>query len=417
MVDLLECTVMPYAWGSRSAIAELSGRPSPASGPEAELWMGAHPMAPSRLSRDGTRRGLAEVISESASRELGSEVASSFGPRLPFLLKVLAAAQPLSLQAHPDAARAKAGFEEEDARGIPRDAPTRSYKDTSHKPELLCALVPVDALCGFRRVSDTLRLFDELGVKELEPVLAPLRASPDAKGLATVFRALMTMPAGEASRLVRATVAASSTRGLSTSFPREHAWAVRLDTLYTGDIGVVSALLLNLVHLDIGQALYLGAGNLHAYLDGVGVEIMASSDNVLRGGLTKKHVDVAELLRVLDFTDGPVVPVNARRVDEHERVWDTPAREFRLSAITLGATSSSTQTPSAGPVTRDVRGPEILLCTEGTVTLTPSDGSPPITLRRGSSAFVAGSTGRYTVRLENSTERGASLYRATVNLT
>lgn len=411
MVDLLECTVMPYAWGSRTAIAELTGRASPASGPEAELWMGAHPMAPSRLSRAGASRGLAEIIAESATRELGPEVVRSFGPHLPFLLKVLAAAQPLSLQAHPNEAQARAGFDDEDRRGIPRDAATRSYKDASHKPELLCALVPVDALCGFRRADDTLRLFDELEVAELEPVLAPLRASPDRKGLAAVFGALMTLPAEEGARLVRATAFASKERGPRTSFAREHAWAVRLDALYPGDVGVVSALLLNLVHLDTGEALYLGAGHLHAYLDGVGIEIMASSDNVLRGGLTKKHVDVAELMRVLDFADGPVLPVRARRIDDHERVWDTPAREFRLSAIDVAGGAS---------VRREVRGPEIVLCTAGSAVIVPGDGSPEVALARGRSAFVPASTGSYTVRGgdgENRAKHGACLYRATVNLT
>jgi mannose-6-phosphate isomerase len=410
MVDLLDCTIMPYAWGSRTAIAELTGRASPSSSPEAELWMGAHPMAPSRLARTGGDaqagpRALTELIAENAARELGTDIAKSFGPRLPFLLKVLAAEQPLSLQAHPNADQAKLGFEEEDRRGIARDAATRSYKDASHKPELLCALVPVDALCGFRRVADTLRLFDELGVRELEPVLAPLRASADPKGLAAVFGALMTMPSAEGSRLVRAVVAACSNMSASTStFAREYAWATKLDALYPGDVGVVSALLLNLVHLDVGEALYLDAGNLHAYLSGVGVEIMASSDNVLRGGLTKKHVDVPELMRVLDFADGPVAPIRAVAVDAHERVWNTPAREFRLSAIDIGAGES---------VARDVRGPEILLCTEGSATIASTDGSPEILLRRGCAAFVPGSSGRYTAK---ATAR-ASLYRATVNLT
>lgn len=415
MVDLLECTVMPYAWGSRTAIAELTGRPSPSSEPEAELWMGAHPMAPSRLSRDGASRGLADIIAESARRELGAEVATTFGPRLPFLLKVLAAAQPLSLQAHPDAEQAKLGFEEEDRRAIPRDAPTRSYKDASHKPELLCALVPVDALCGFRRISDTLGLFDELAVPELEPVLAALRSSPDREGLAAVFRALMTMPHAEGARLVRATVKACEERIAESAagpreaaFAREYAWAKKLDALYPGDVGVVSALLLNLVRLEPGEAIYLGAGNLHAYLDGVGVEIMASSDNVLRGGLTKKHVDVPELMRVLDFVDGPVTPVRARAVDAHERVWETPAREFRLSQL---------QVQTGDSVTREVRGPEILLCTEGTAVVVPEDGSPEITLARGRSAFVPASTLQYAVRPGKTAPERVSLYRATVNLT
>jgi mannose-6-phosphate isomerase len=206
-------------------------------------------------------------------------------------------------------------------------------------------------------------------------------------------------------------VTACAARSSSRAFAREYDWACRLDALYPGDVGVVSALLLNLVHLEPGEALYLGAGNLHAYLSGVGVEIMASSDNVLRGGLTKKHVDVPELMRVLDFADGPVLPVHARAVDAHERVWDTPAREFRLSAIDLdgGGTSS--------PVARDVRGPELLLCTEGRIVVVPADGSATVVLDRGRAAFVPASTGRYTLAAENGSGTRASLYRATVNLT
>lgn len=407
MVDLLECTIMPYAWGSRTAIAELTGRASPSAAPEAELWMGAHPMAPSRLTRSAPARSLADVITENATAELGTGVVATFGPRLPFLLKVLAAEQPLSLQAHPNEAQARAGFAEEDRRGIARDAGTRSYKDTSHKPELLCAIVPVDALCGFRRVADTLRLFDELAVTELEPVLAPLRRSPDRDGLSGTFRGIMGMGKEEGAAVVRATVAACAARA-STTFAAERAWAVKLDALYPGDVGVISALLLNLVHLEVGEALYLDAGNLHAYLSGVGIEIMASSDNVLRGGLTKKHVDVPELMRVLDFADGPVHAVRARRVDAHERVWDTPAREFRLSAIDLAAGES---------VERDVLGPEILLCTEGNVRVVPRDGSPERVLPRGSSAFVPASTAKYALRPARTEDRRASLYRASVNLT
>jgi mannose-6-phosphate isomerase len=410
MVDLLACTIMPYAWGSHTAIAELTGRASPSAGPEAELWMGAHPVAPSRLTRGGAAaesRSLAEVIAEDAPRELGANVAAKFGPRLPFLLKVLAAEQPLSLQAHPNAAQAKAGFAAEDAKGIARDAATRSYKDASHKPELLCALVPVDALCGFRRVADTLQLFDALGVKELEGLLAPLRAAPNRSGLAETFRAIMGLAKDEGARIVKATVAActagaAGAAGRDERFAKERAWAVKLDALYPGDVGVVSALLLNLVHLEPGEALYLDAGNLHAYLSGVGVEIMASSDNVLRGGLTKKHVDVPELMHVLDFADGPIEPLQARAIDAHERVWETPATEFRLSAIDLGDEALS----------RDVLGPEVLLCTRGQVMITAKNG-PSLTLPRGRAAFVAASTGRYELRGDPS----VSLYRATVNLT
>jgi mannose-6-phosphate isomerase len=417
MVDLLDCTVMPYAWGSRTAIADLRGRPSPSSEPEAELWMGAHPMAPSRLSRNGQEIDLGALIASSATRELGDEVEATYGPRLPFLMKLLAAAQPLSLQAHPNAEQARLGFAEEDRRGIPRDAANRSYKDSSHKPELLCALVPVEALCGFRRVSDTLRLFDELAVRELETLLTPLRKAPGREGLAALFGTLMTMQKDDGARIVTATVAACRKKlaAGAPGFRREAEWANKLAELYPGDVGVVSALLSNLVELAPDEALYLGAGNLHAYLSGFGVEVMASSDNVLRGGLTTKHVDVPQLMRVLDFADGPVSPIRARAIDAHERVWDTPAREFRLSAIELSGPDDA--------VTRAVRGPEIVVCTKGALRITPADGSPEVLLGPGCSAFVAAATGTYDVRPrseENAPKDAsarASLYRVTVNLT
>lgn len=386
-MDVLENTVMPYAWGSRSAIAELTGRSAPTPSPEAELWMGAHPLAPSRTPR-GT---LDALVSSDPQAMLGSEVVRTFGPRLPFLLKVLAAAEPLSIQAHPDAARAKAGFEEEEKSGVPRDAPHRRYKDASHKPELLCALTPFDALSGFRRIDDSIALFDALAVKELDPVLAPLRERRD---LAATFRAIMTaLPAGAVDATVRACAAH---RG---PFLRECAWVERIARLHPGDPGIVCALLLNLVRLEPGQAVYLGAGNLHAYLEGVGVEIMASSDNVLRGGLTKKHVDVEELLRVVDFSDGPVTPLLPRPVDDAESVYDTPAPEFSLSVFPSVA---------EGPIERTPNGPEILLVTRGTATVRA--GSRTVALAKGQSLFVAASDGAYTL------EGDATIYRARTHL-
>lgn len=389
-MDPLSCTVMPYAWGSRTAIASLTGRP-PSNGPEAELWMGAHPVAPSFVARDGVRASLEDVVGRAPHRELGEVVVRELGPRLPFLLKVLAADEPLSLQAHPALEQAHAGFDEEDARGVPVDAPHRNYKDRSHKPELLCALGPFEALSGFRRVGETLRLFDALAVPELEPALAPLRASPDARGLAATFRALMTMPSPQRAGVVDATLAACRRPG--DTFVRERALAARLAAIHPGDIGIVSALLLELVHLEAGDAIYLGAGNLHAYVQGTGIEIMASSDNVLRGGLTKKHVDVPELLRVLDFGAGPAEVLRARVVDEHESVYDTPAREFRLSRIRV-----------RGSIRRTTSGPEILLVTEGTAT---ANG---VALAQGGSVFVPATTSSYTL------EGDASVFRATTNL-
>jgi mannose-6-phosphate isomerase len=352
--------------------------------------MGAHPVAPSTIERDSARTSLDQLIAAAPERELGARVVHEFGPRLPFLLKVLAAAEPLSLQAHPRMDQAREGWDDEERRGVPIGAPHRNYKDASHKPELLCALTRFEALSGFREVRETLRLFDHLAVTELEPALAPLRASPDARGLAETFRTLMTTPAEERGRLVEATRLACAR---ATSFPRERALVERLATLYPGDIGIVSALLLELVELAPGEAIYLGAGNLHAYVEGTGVEIMASSDNVLRGGLTKKHVDVPELLRVLDFGGGPAGVIHPRPIDEVESVYDTPAREFRLSRIAC-----------SGSVERDVSGPEILLVTDGAAF------AGDVRLEKGQSLFVPGSAKRYVLR------GNGIVYRATTNL-
>lgn len=401
MVDRLDCTVMPYAWGSRTAIAELLGKPTPSSGPEAELWMGAHPLAPARFLRGGSSKTLIDAINESPASELGAASMAAFGPRLPFLLKVLAADTPLSLQAHPTADQARAGFEDEDRRGIPRDAATRNYKDASHKPELLCALTPFDALCGFRSAKTTIAMFDALAVPELEPILAPLRKAPGREGLRDTFRAIMTMTSVDRPRIVDAVVAACAAhRG---DFGKECSWAGRLAKLYPGDAGILGALLLNLVHLEPGEAMYLDAGNLHAYLGGVGIEIMASSDNVLRGGLTPKHVDVPELMRVLDFADGPIVPLRGRGVDLDEETWEAPAKEFRLSRIHVGSRV----------VEREVRGPEILLCVGGTAKVLPHGGAE-VALDRGAAIFVPASTGRYS--LAPALPEKATFYRATVNL-
>lgn len=401
MIERLECAVMPYAWGSRTVIAELQGRPAPSGGPEAELWMGAHPVAPSRLvAREGTT-SLVDAIALAPEARLGAEVMGAFGPRLPFLLKVLAAEEPLSLQAHPTAAQARVGFDDEERRGVPLGAPHRNYKDPSHKPELLCALTPFDALCGFRRATETLALFDALGVPALVPALAPLRASPDAKGLRETFAVLMEADSEARARFVDGTLAAARAHvAAGGRWKDECAWSLRLAELYPGDVGVVSALLLELVHLAPGEAIYLDAGNLHAYLRGAGVEIMASSDNVLRGGLTRKHVDVPELLRVLDFEDGKagaLAKVRARTVDAHERTWDTPAAEFQLSAVDV-----------RGEVTRTPRGPEILLVTEGAVRA--GAGESTLELRRGDVAFVSADT--RTLRLAGE----GLVYRATVHI-
>jgi mannose-6-phosphate isomerase len=399
-MDLLDNVIQPYAWGSRTAIAELLGQPSPSASSQAELWMGAHPGAPSRVRRGTGTQTLLEAIQSAPERELGEAVVRRFGKELPFLLKVLAAETPLSLQTHPSLDQARKGYARENALGVPLTASHRNYKDANHKPELICALTPFDALCGFRRADETLALLDSLGLSALEPLLAPLRAEPNAHGISRLFEALMTLPRKQRGPLVDAVVAACSARaGQGGPFSEELRQAVRLGALYPGDPGVIGALLLNLVRLRPGEAIYLPAGNLHAYLRGVGVEIMANSDNVLRGGCTPKHVDVPELLRVLDFRCGPISVVQPTSTDGVELVYPTPTEEFRLSRLQLRPGVSSRP---------ERRGPEILLCTEGTARL--SVGSETLALPRGASVFVRATEGAYTL------EGDGIVFRATPGL-
>ncbi len=366
-MERLVNTVQPYAWGSTTAIAALQGRP-PAATKEAELWMGAHPSAPSRVHGST----LLARIAEAPERALGTAALRRFGPRLPFLFKILAAEEPLSLQAHPSIAQAEAGYEREDRAGIARDAPNRNYRDRNHKPELLCALGPFVALCGFRDIAATRALFEALAVPGLQAL--------DLGDLRETFRTIMTT---DVSALVFE-VSAACEKLTGGPFALEAEWGARLGQKHPGDAGVLGALMLNLVVLAEGEAIYLPAGNLHAYLHGVGVEIMANSDNVLRGGMTPKHVDVEELMRVLDFRAGPVAKVLPTRRGPLE-VWETAAAEFELARARV-----------SGEARVDVRAPIIALCTEGS--LEADDGASREPLRAGDSVFVPGSAATLTLR-------------------
>ncbi|MCA9656347.1 MAG: mannose-6-phosphate isomerase, class I [Myxococcales bacterium] len=389
----LDAPIQPYAWGSRSSLAMLQGRPAPTDQPEAELWMGAHPRAPSRL-RDGRGTSLLEAIEARPEAMLGPAVCRRFGARLPFLLKVLAAAEPLSLQAHPDATRARAGWEREEAAGIDRDAPDRNYRDPWPKPELVCALGPFSALCGFAPVERSRAWIERLAVPTLRELAEPLWSEPVGDGLAATVRALLTMP--EPAAVVDAVVEACR---------REHereaglTWPMRLGESYPGDPGVLVALLLRQVELRAGEALFLGPGRLHCYLQGTAVEIMGSSDNVLRGGLTRKHVDVPELLSVLHRGTEAVEVVRPRAVSATEGVYDTPTPEFSLSSLEL---------PAAGRSSIAITGPELLLCVEGEARV-HGEGEPLI-LRSGHAVFVPGSAASYELRAA----AGARVFRATV---
>ncbi|MGW2240107.1 mannose-6-phosphate isomerase, class I [Streptomyces sp. NPDC001759] len=362
-MDRLDNTIRPYAWGSTTAIPALLGV-EPSGEPQAELWMGAHPGAPSRTAR-GT---LVEVIDAAPEKELGPEAVAKFGPRLPFLLKILAAGAPLSLQVHPDLAQAKEGYEDEERQGIPVDAPHRNYKDANHKPELICALTEFDGLCGFRDPLRAAELLDGLGVDSLKPYVDLLHAHPEDAALREVLTAVLTADPGEMRHTV--TEAASACARLGGAY----APYADIAHHYPGDPGVIAAMLLNHVRLQPGEALFLGAGIPHAYLNGLGVEIMANSDNVLRCGLTPKHVDVPELLRIVRFEASDPGVLRPEASPDGEEVYETPIDEFRLSRYVL---------PEGGTphdLTRDT--PQILLCTAGSVRAGEEELTP------GTSVFV-----------------------------
>jgi mannose-6-phosphate isomerase len=393
---ILDCPVQSYAWGSTSALASLQQRPA-SGGPEAELWIGAHPNAPS-LHHE-TKVPLDVLIGGSAESALGSTSVDAFGASLPFLLKVLAAEAPLSLQAHPSRSQAEAGFEAEEAAGIAMSSPTRVFKDRNHKPELICALTEFEAMCGFRPVVGTTEILESLGTPSTLGMAARLRVEPAARALRTIVVDLLQADADRAASICEEVEAACRTH--EGPWRAEADLVVRLTDAYPGDVGAVISLLLNRVVLQPGEALVLGAGNLHAYIRGVGVELMANSDNVLRGGLTAKHVDVPGLIQVVDWT--PLADPVHRPLDLGPiKRYPSPSPEFRLDCVEVGLDVD-------GSVSLPVIGPELLWCEVGKVSLT-SDGTPPLTLVGGVAVFVPAATEEYRLR------GSGRLYRATIGL-
>ncbi|KUJ66676.1 mannose-6-phosphate isomerase [Streptomyces albus subsp. albus] len=379
-MDRLVNTVRPYAWGSTTAIPELLGV-RPTGEPQAELWMGAHPGAPSHLDRGAGPVALSEVIAADPEGELGPEAVRAFGPRLPFLFKVLAAGSPLSLQVHPDRAQAEAGFADEEARGVPLDAPHRNYKDANHKPELICALTPFEGMCGFRDPVETAELLDVLGVDSLKPYVDLAHAHPESDALRELLTAVLTAdPEAMAETVEQIGHAAERVAAQPGPWADACAAYASLARHFPGDPGVIAAMLLNHVRLQPGEALYLGAGVPHAYLGGLGVEIMANSDNVLRCGLTPKHVDVPELLRVVRFEGGAPNVLRPEADPDGEELYATPIDEFRISRHVLVADTTARPLPAGTP--------QILLCTAGTVRLRAVDGSDELTLAPGESVFA-----------------------------
>ncbi len=369
----LETVVQHYAWGSRTLIPALLGLPAPAPDPWAELWVGAHPGGASRLP-DG--RSLAEVE-----------------PDLPYLLKLLSAVEPLSLQAHPDASQAAAGFAREERAGLAFDAPHRTFKDPHAKPEMVVALTPFSALCGFREPAEAERLIRALDCPAVDPLADALGQADAESALRDALTLGMTL-APEA-RTPTVVAAAAAAAGLAANpstdgdDARAFAWVARLALLHPGDVGALAPLLLQTVSLQPGEALALPARTLHAYLGGGAIEVMGSSDNVLRGALTGKHVDVAALLDIIDFHAGTVPRITPVRADEGLEIYDCGVAAFRLMHAQV---ESAMTIPPAGP--------RLALVTAGEVCLTARDRV--VAVRPGHAAYVPGQTGPLTLSGEGS---------------
>lgn len=386
----LENVLRPYAWGSTTAIAALLGRPA-SGGPEAELWIGAHPDSPSVATRpDGSSVALDALINVDPVHFLGETSVAEFGPRLPFLTKLLAADKPLSLQVHPRLQQARDGFAKENAAGMAADAPERNYRDDNHKPEMIFALTPFHALCGFRPAADSQRAFEHLATlldlaavdvpDVITGVIADLSGSDEPSALKAAFTRLIT--GGDAVSAATDQVVSILKSGAPMGqHAAELSTLVDINSEFPGDPGVLISLLLNLVFLSPGESVYLPGGNVHAYLKGLGVEVMAASDNVLRGGLTPKHIDVAELLKTIEFASLGVQRIEPRTSGFGQDLYVPPFREFQLQRIELA--------PGAEPVPMAQAGPAVVVVVSGSVVL--DSPKSELAVARGGSAFIPAS--------------------------
>ena len=338
-IAILKNTVFEYAWGSKTFMSEFLGQPNQCGVPQAEMWMGVHPAGSSKINLNGNMVPLKKVI-----------------PGLPFLFKVLAIAKPLSVQVHPDRKTAVAGFARENNLKIPVDNPTRNYRDQNHKPEMICALTPVTVMAGFRPISEILQLIRTAGLTNVAQVLE------NTSDLKIFVHYLLTMDP------VRQTADHYSEAAFQ--------WVKLLKQVFPGDIGIIFPLLLNLVQLAPGEALFLPAGTIHSYLDGVGLELMTNSDNVIRCGLTAKHKDINELLEIALFKPLEPIKIHPVAINCFEKLYSSPVDEFNLSKIQL----------NAGEYLGTPQGPEILLCVKGKATLINHDNE--INLKKGTSLFI-----------------------------
>ncbi|WP_145540574.1 mannose-6-phosphate isomerase [Yersinia alsatica] len=362
--------VQNYAWGSTNALTELYGIANPQAKPMAELWMGAHPKSSSEVAdANGQWHSLRDVIEQDPDTNLGHDVFQRFG-ELPFLFKVLCAAQPLSIQVHPSKSAAEIGFAKENQAGIPLDAAERNYKDANHKPELVYALTPFQAMNGFRTLDDIAALLQPLAAAH--PDIAAFLREPDTEHLATLFASLLSMEGEPKTRALGILKAA-----LNNQLGEPWDTIRSISRFYPEDSGLFSPLLLNVVTLQPGEAMFLYAETPHAYLDGVALEVMANSDNVLRAGLTPKFIDIPELMANLQFIPKPADTLLTQPQQQgNELVFPIPVEDFAFSLHTL----------TADPQVLAQNSAAIVFCVTGQAVLKKQQQE--ITLQPGESCFI-----------------------------
>ncbi|MFM5171208.1 mannose-6-phosphate isomerase, class I [Aeromonas veronii] len=387
---LMQNPIQGYDWGSHDSLTTLFGIPNPQGKPQAELWMGAHPNGCSEVTLAGSVQKLSSVIDRAPAAALGEATFARFGS-LPFLFKVLCAEKALSIQVHPSKAQAEAGFTKEEAAGIDIKASNRNYKDPNHKPELVFALTPYQAMNGFRAIPAILALFERVNLAAIADLTAALAASQNEAGLQHFFHQLLVLEGACKEEALEGLLTYAAAHQDEETF----ALITSLAAQYPGDVGLFSPLLLNVVTLQPGQAMFLDACTPHAYVRGTGLEIMANSDNVLRAGLTPKYIDVAELLdctRCLPKPDDQILL--APRCDGAVQHFDVPVPDFTFSVYPAGEHQLTTTSA------------EILFAIDATVIL--KRGDETLRLEKGQSAFIPAATGSYQLLAEGRVARAGN---------
>ncbi|MFM4859835.1 mannose-6-phosphate isomerase, class I [Aeromonas media] len=387
---LMQNPIQGYDWGSHDALTTLFGIPNPTGKPQAELWMGAHPNGCSEVVLAGDVQKLSTLINSAPATVLGDATQARFGS-LPFLFKVLCAENALSIQVHPSKAQAEAGFAREEAAGIDIKASNRNYKDPNHKPELVFALTPYQAMNGFRAIPAILALFERVKLATIADLVADLAANQNEAGLQHFFHQLLILTGPRKEDALAGLLAYAAAHQDEETF----ALVTSLAAQYPGDVGLFSPLLLNVVTLQPGQAMYLDACTPHAYVRGTGLEIMANSDNVLRAGLTPKYIDVAELLdctRCLAKPDDQILL--SPRMEGAVQHYDVPVPDFTFSVYPAGEHALTTASA------------EILFAIDGTVIL--QQGKQSLRLEKGQSAFIPAATGSYQLLADGRVARAGN---------